>query len=106
MWAVYWLALAAFATGATYSYAIGAPRSRVYLTSGSASAAWAILAITAPATFTVTDSGGTVPIGAPLELQLFVTGLAVFSLLILVLFYSGYYPPESPGNDATDPNRP
>lgn len=97
MWAIYWLALVAFATGATYCYAFK-PR-RLYLSSGSASAAWAIAAITAPATFTVTDGGGTVPIGAPLELQLFATGMAVFSLLILTLFYGGYYPPESTDND-------
>ncbi|QKG91688.1 hypothetical protein HPS36_02065 [Halorubrum salinarum] len=105
MWVAFWLALALFASGATYSYAIGAPKRRVYLTTASASAAWGILAITAPAVFTLTETGETVPVGAPLELQLFVTGMAVFSLLVLVLYYLGLYPPESNANDPTEPDR-
>jgi len=105
MWVVLWLALAAFATWATYSYTIGAPKVRVYFTASSASAAWGILAITAPAVTALTDSGEIVPMGAPIELQLFITGLALFSLLVLVLFYLGLYPPESTTNDPTDTDR-
>lgn len=105
MWIAFWLALAVFASGATYAYAIGSPQSRVYLTAGSASAAWGILAITAPAAFTLTETGESVSVGAPLELQLFVTGMAVFSLLILVLYYLGLYPPESNSNDLSESNR-
>ena len=105
MWIVYWLALAVFASGATYSYAIHTPQSRVYLTAGTASVAWGILAITAPAVTTLTDAGDEVAMGAPAELQLFVTGLAVFSLLVLVLYYLGLYPPESASNDPTDDRR-
>lgn len=101
MWIVYWLALGIFASLCTYSYAIKAPNTRTYLTAGAATAAWAIMAIVAPAVTTLTDAGESVAVAAPTELRLFVTGLAVFSALVFVLYWVGLYPPEIADADPT-----
>lgn len=95
----YWLALALFATLMTLLYSVFAPRERVYLTSGIAAFAWAICAITAPAVTALNDAGDPVAAAVPFELQLFTAGLAAYSLLVLVLFFWGLYPPEGPAKD-------
>lgn len=98
----FWLALAAFATLCTASFAILAPTTRIYLTAGAGAAGWGITAITAPGVTTIADDGTEVSYAAGLEVQLFLTGLAAFSLLVLILYYLGLYPPEV----ATDPTQP
>lgn len=99
MMLAFWLAIGVFATLCTASFAVIAPSTRIYLTAGAGAVGWGILAISAPGVTTIADDGSTVSYAAGLEVQLFLTGLAVFSLLVLILYYLGLYPPEV----ATDP---
>lgn len=106
---IYWLGLGVFATIFTLAWLFpalfGAPDpefARVTLTSLVSFFAWGVMALYAQTVETI--QGGSV-VDAPVttEVQLFVAALSVVSLLTLVLYQLGVYPPEA--NEVPQPDQ-
>lgn len=100
---IYWFALAAFATLCTWTWLVVEPEEKVYFTAGLGAAAWTFLALTARGVERSLEAGGMEPADAGVIVQLFIGILALLSLLVIVLYRAGLYPP--PDDEAPDDGR-
>lgn len=89
-----WLAVAALATLMTFTYLVLVPERRVTMTSGTATVAWAIVALNARDLTVVTDSGTEVAVDL-VSVQFLAAFLAAISAVTLGLYTLGEYPPEA-----------
>lgn len=95
-----WLSLGAFATLMTLTYAFILPDERVYFSAGLAAVAWGVMSMSAQNLTRLTDQGKTEGVETP-SLQFFTFVLALLSLLVLILYRFGEYPPETePGDES------
>lgn len=95
-----WYALGAFATLMTLFWLVLQPQQRVYFTAGFSGLAWLTMAFVAPGVQRMTESGQTVDFEIGLVVQFFVGILGIMSLLVVVLYRLGQYPPPE---DAIEP---
>lgn len=109
MYQIYWLGLGIFATIMTLAWLFpalfGAPDpefGRVTLTSLVSFLAWGVMALYAPTVETI-QGGSVIDAAVSIEVQLFVAALSVVSLLTLVLYQLGVYPPEA--NEIPQPDQ-
>jgi hypothetical protein len=100
----YWLALGVFALLMTVGW-LFRPTERVTFTSLFAAAGWALMAITASDLERLTEGGDRVAAGLGLSPQLFLTALALLSMLAALLYRLDAYPPDEGLTEETNNGR-
>jgi len=95
-----WLALGAFATLLTTYWLVIQPRERVYFTAGMSGLAWLTMAYTAPSVQKMTETGQAAAYEIGLTVQFFVGLLGILSLLVVILYRLGEYPPPEDAIEA------
>lgn len=95
MYQIYWFGIGVFALLMTLAW-LFRPLERTTFTSLFAGAAWGLMAITATDLRTTTKSGIELTTGAGLEVQLFLSAMAILSLLAGLLYRFDLYPPDPP----------
>jgi hypothetical protein len=98
---IYWLSIGLFSGVMTLAWLFpslfGAENpefSRVTMTALLSFTGWGVMALYAPDVTTL-QQGAEVSAAVSSEVQLFVTGLSLVSLLTLILYQVGVYPPEA-----------
>jgi hypothetical protein len=92
----YWLGMAVLATLLTFAWLF--VERRVIMTGLFAGFIWVFLALTGDDVYRITETGEQVaaPVGV---IQYFTLAMGILSLLAVILYWSGHYPPEEDFND-------